>query len=300
MTTHWPLLTTEAGPLSLNVWLQDGKQSVGADLRPGDLVLIYQTLDGPGVRQLLASGESRLVRRGRGKGGVVAIMSITGLLARDPEAVPEEYQDGRERLWNWTASLRLLSIGGFVERSAVAKALGYLPNYSFNGFGELKSGLKCLDEAAFDTIVRHYRDDFGERFPLGRVDLSGRGHGSGIESPEHLALKLRVAADPAGMLGEAGLACVKIEHPFGTGDCADLVLRDRLGRVIGCEIEVSVGEHETEGPLQALKYRHMLEFECGCAPGGGRAFLVAHSIHGLMRKRCEQHQIECFSVPLQS
>ncbi|MCG2710905.1 MAG: hypothetical protein L6416_01010 [Candidatus Omnitrophica bacterium] len=57
------------------------------------------------------------------------------------------------------------------------------------------------------------------------------------------------------MLNEEGLITIGKEYPFPTNDRADIVLKDKYGRIIGVEIEVEVNDDENAGPIQAIKYR---------------------------------------------
>jgi RecB family endonuclease NucS len=93
-----------------------------------------------------------------------------------------------------------------------------------------------------------------------------------------------------------GLIAKQIEFPFPTGDKADIYMQDAYGRVVGVEIEVEVGPSSLAGPLQALKYRAMLELLAGRSRNEGRAFLVAYKIAPKVRRLCEDYGIECFQV----
>ena len=75
----------------------------------------------------------------------------------------------------------------------------------------------------------------------------------------HLNLKNYVASNPAVALNESGLQLLGVEYKFPTNDRADIVLVDRHNRIVGVEIEPAVGDTDWAGPLQAIKYRYMLE-----------------------------------------
>jgi len=175
-------------------------------------------------------------------------------------------------------------------------ALGYKPAYNFHGFGQLHSGLGEISSAGFQNLVTAFHAFKPMVLPSFPITHSGGLGGEGGESSTHLFLKKYVAADPATALGEPGLRTEKKEYSLPTGDRADLVLSDAQERVVGVEIEPAVGKSDIVGPLQAIKYRYMLEWVAHRAPGDSRAFLVAHSIDADMRRLCDSYAVECFEI----
>ena len=129
--------------------------------------------------------------------------------------------------------------------------------------------------------------------------MGGRTGGGG-ESDIHLYLKKYVAANPTDVIGEQGLRTLRVEYPFPTGDRADIVLIDAHRRVVAVEVEPSVGKSDIVGPLQAIKYRYMLEWIAKRASGDSRAILVAHSIHRDIYKMCDLYDVECVEVDKKS
>jgi RecB family endonuclease NucS len=109
-----------------------------------------------------------------------------------------------------------------------------------------------------------------------------------------------VAQNPSLALAEPGLTTVETEYSFGTGDRADIVLVDSYGRIVGVEVEPKVGDANEYGPLQAIKYRRMLEWKTNRSPGDSRSVLVAYSISPIMRQKCVRYGIECYEVSLNS
>ncbi len=212
------------------------------------------------------------------------------------DSTPEHYTDGTETWWRWYAPLKLLSKSGFVPRSAVLDTLGYKSTYNLRGFGDLHSGLKKIMEDQFKTL----RDLFNASVEIKSLDskspVSGHGTEGGGESQAHLTLKEYVAANPAIVLGELLVETLTVERTFPTGDHADIVMRDQFGRIIGLEIELDISSGDITGPLQAIKYRRMLEMVSGIQHGDGRAILVAHSIPEDVRHLCDQYEVECFIV----
>ena len=98
------------------------------------------------------------------------------------------------------------------------------------------------------------------------------------------------------MLNESDVQLVAVERPFPTGDRADVVLRDWIGRIIGLEVEITVPSGDLTGALQAIKYRRMLEMATGIRHNDGRAVLVAYEIAADVQRLCSDYEVECFEV----
>jgi RecB family endonuclease NucS len=192
--------------------------------------------------------------------------------------------------------LKLLSTSGFVPRSAMLDALGYKSTYNFRGFGDLHSGLKKLTEDQFKTLRDHFTSSVEIRSLDSKSPVPGHPTEGGGESQAHLSLKEYVAANPSIVLGEPLVETVAVERAFPTGDRADIVMRDQFGRIIGLEIELDIPNGDITGPLQAIKYRRMLEMVSGIRHGEGRAILVAHAIPEDVRNLCDRYEVECFVV----
>ncbi len=298
LTSHWPPLKGEHA--RAGVWIQHKKQAAGKDLRPRDQLLIYETGSGPPELRRYADGSIKRLRRERGRARVIMIAEVDEKLHVDRSSRPKGYVGREEPIWwRWFASATKLSESGFVPRREVNRVLKnksgrkYNPNYNFHGFGDLNSGLKHIDEMEFQTLVQKFRSR--SRPPAKVPPRRRRGKGQG-ESKEHKLLKNFVFAVPTAALGEKGLTSIDEEYEFPTGDSADVVLEDRFGRIVGVEVEIRVGDNQTEGVLQAIKYRSMLELQMGRKRGEGRAFLVAYHISKKMRKRCAEYGVECFEV----
>jgi hypothetical protein len=122
-------------------------------------------------------------------------------------------------------------------------------------------------------------------------DASGSFCGGG-EGPEHLALKKRIAENPAAALNELGLRLWKEEWLLPTMEKIDLVLKDNLDRFVAVEVEVDCDAAELPGPLQCMKYRAMLSYFFERPIEEVRCILVAHSIHRDVQLRCAHHSIE--------
>jgi hypothetical protein len=174
--------------------------------------------------------------------------------------------------------------------------LGFKPDYPFHGFGTLKSGLKEISEAQYQDLVGRFHASQPVELPTFQVPHPGGPGGEGGEGDTHLFLKAYVAEDPAVALGEQRLRTQSVEYQFPTGDRADVVLTDAQCRVVAVEVEPAVGNSDIVGPLQAIKYRYMLEWVARRARGDSRAFLVAHSIDADMKKLCDSYAVECFEI----
>jgi len=108
-----------------------------------------------------------------------------------------------------------------------------------------------------------------------------------------------VAADPSSTINEPGLSTLRVEYSFTSGDRADIVLVDQYSRIVAVEIEIEpeVTAMDEAGPLQAIKYRHMLEWSANRAPGDSRALLIAHKIDTVIREKCVKYGVECYEIP---
>ena len=284
-------------PLGNGVYLSHEKGEVGRDLRPGDLVLVYQSESGRTRVVTELDGTTHTAPCEKGKGGVVAIGRALTTVQRDEEAEVEQYTDGTAIHWEWRAPLEVLSTSGFVPRGELNRILGYKPTYNFRGFGDRSSGLKKIDQATYVEIEAAFRLSRPPGKALFSIEPPAGGPPGGEQAP-HRRLKEYVANAPIEALREAGLVLTKMEHSFPTGDRADVVLSDRVGRAIAVEVEVDVGDQDRDiiGVLQALKYAVMLEPLYGRDPGDSRAILVAYSVSNRIRSVCERYEVECLII----
>ena len=298
LTTQWP--PRENNPERLTdpgVHVQDGVQDVLAEMRPGDLVFIYESKSGQDRVEESADGQKSVVKTIAGRGGVIALARITTPATARNDVPPELFVSGDVKWWRFRADAEVLNSVGFVPRPQLAGLLGYSKDYAFRGFGDRHSGVKRLSEDEFEAIRSAFRSS-GEDLAAALSREAGGQFGSGGEGPVHLALKERIAADPAGVLGEPGLRTVRVEYPFkATGDRIDVLLEDGFGRPVAVEVEVDCdGTHEA-GPLQCMKYRAMLSYRTDRPIGEVRTVLAAHLVAGPVRQKCEEHQIEVVEIP---
>lgn len=296
MTTHWPRREDRSlEEPRYGVWVQNKKKKLIDRVSPGDLVFIYETKSGPAIKQTYVDGSVKSVRRHPGGEGIVALVEVTEVASQPEDSQPEEYADGSKLWWRYCAPTRSINSGGFIPREEVSGLLGYDNSYNFHGFGEKHSGLKEITADLFDQIL--------DRFSASTCAIERKRIEHlpppkfGGEGPEHKALKLRIANDPAGVLGETGLTLWKTEWPLPTGDRIDLVLKDALGRFVAVEVEVNCERSEIAGPLQCMKYRAMLSYLFNRPLEEFRCILVAHSIHADVCGRCATHTIGTKVVP---
>ena len=297
LTVHVPPLKSESrDAVHSSVWLQDGHKAAGDELKSDDLVFIYQQKTGRTAVELDINGSKKEFPCHEGRRGVVAIGKVTGVFLVNTDHPLERYTDGTEAIWRWRAPLNLVSRSGFVRQEEVAAALGYSSTYNFRGFGDKKSGLKKLDPSQFETIRKLFHSSVPTENLNTSLGQGGHQYGNGGESQSHLDLKEYVAANPSKVLNESEVTTVAVERAFTTGDCADIVLKDRFGKIIGLEIEVHIPTGDLTGPLQAIKYRRMLEMATDICHGDGRAVLVAYSISADVQKVCERYEVECIEI----
>ncbi|MCE5306812.1 MAG: hypothetical protein LLG20_04150 [Acidobacteriales bacterium] len=299
LTTHWPPQEDNPSDVAGGVWVPDGREAAGRELRAGDLVLIYQSRSGRTEVRRSPDGTKTILHSIKGAEGIIAIARAEDGLTEDADSHPTTYLDGTEIWWRWFAPVEVLSRTGFVPRVALNNVLGYAPGYNLRGFGDYHSGLKRLSEQQYNALAEIFRNHNPNVLPPAQPfanNTQGHRYGSGLESDEHRLLKEYVASDPSRVLGEGGLKSLAVEYDFPTGDRADCVFEDAVGRIIGVEIEVAVGDAQLEGALQAIKYRYMLEPLTKRALGDSRAFLVAYAISPGMLRLCNGYVVECFVV----
>jgi hypothetical protein len=167
--------------------LQEGHQSLGKDLCEGDLVLIYQIKSSPAEIQYDANGEKIILKRILGKGGIIAIAKVLNQISAAGRPDPSEYLRRKNMWWRWMAPVEILSTGGIVLRTDVNKVLGYEPNYTLEGFGNKRSGLKKITEEVYRDLADRFRKSKSKSvLPPPRGVPRGRGaEGTTGESEEH-------------------------------------------------------------------------------------------------------------------
>ena len=296
ITTHWPprINVGESSP-GTGVWLPDGRQQAAHDMRAGDYVLVYETKSGRTEIRRFQDGTTTEVPCKPGREGLICYGKIESPVSAIPGSQPKQYVNGTKIWWRWHAPVSVFSRSGFVERTAVLEVLDYNPTYNLHGFGDYHYGLKKINESQFNELVKRFHASRPVELPQGD-SRGGSGHGGGGESQIHLNLKQYVASNPSIVLNEVGLLTLGVEYEFPTNDRADIVLVDAHNRVVGVEIEPSVNDSELAGPLQAVKYRYMLECATNRERGDSRAMLIAHSIADEIKTLCERYCIEWHEI----
>lgn len=303
ITSHWPPRKDgDPDDVASGVWLPDGREGAGHDLKAGDKILVYQARTGrPEIRKKV-DGTRITVSCIEGKEGIIAICKALSEVYADDSIEASQYVDGSEIWWRWHAPLKIISKSGFVPRKHMNQLLGYKVGYNLRGFGDLHSGLKKISEVQYNDLVTKFR---GEVQPLPIIPSKkpktkniGSG-GKGGESLEHYLLKHYVASNPSVTLQENGIKTFGVEFPFPTGDRADILLLDHFGRIIGVEIEITVENDQLEGLLQSIKYRYMAELMTDRQSGDSRAILIAYSISEKMKALCSRYDIQHIEVEKQ-
>lgn len=312
LTTQFPALEGQNPSKDWSVWLPHGRQRGGIDLKPGDLVFIYESKTGRTVIKKDVSGNERRIRSTLGRQGVVALVKATTAVEEDPSEIETVYAGGKKIWWKWKAQTKKIFTSGFVPLKTYLKIMGHSPNGFLKGYGESKSGLKKLTKEQFDQIRIIFNESsdldgsFDKLLKAAKTDLSkirekagGKWGGKGgREGNAHLHLKNYTAANPCLALNEDGLKIIKVEYRFSCGDRADVLLKDRYGRILGLEVETDVKDDAfgMAGVLQAVKYRFMGAVAEGNLYGDSRSILVAYSISRLVKKFCKKYDIETVEV----
>jgi hypothetical protein len=241
-----------------------------------------------------ADGTEKRIRSLAGRGGIVALAEVLERAYDDQESETENYANGTKIWWRYHAPTKSVNSAGFLDRKSVARILGYHKNYVFRGFGNGHSGLKQILQEAFERLLASFLAS--EKPAEDRATHLSIPIGLGGEGPVHRALKKRVSADPAGVLGEDGLTLFGEEWAFVTNDRVDVLLKDEFGRFVAVEIEVDCSPAEIAGPLQCMKYRSMLSYHFSRPLEEIHTILVAHSINKRVIDRCKRHSIETIVV----
>jgi hypothetical protein len=296
VTTHWPPREDNSKELVDAIWVPEGRETAGKDVRRGDLVVIYQSKYGRTLLKRQSDGKELRVKSMRGKEGVIAIAEAQDSIYALGDTTPSDYADGSSIWWRWYAPLKLITRTGFVPRQSLNEILGYAPNYSLHGFGDAKSGLKKVSKEQFDQILHNFKASAPLPPQINHPHYLHHDVLGAPESTEHLNLKKYVAASPTAVMKEEGVRHISTEYMFPSNDKADVVLEDRFSRIIGVEIEVAINENNLAGMLQAIKYRYMLEVTYGRNPGDSRALLVAHKISNGVKKLCARYGVETVEI----
>ncbi len=297
ITTQWPARgDDEMIGTNWHIWLPDGREHAAEGIAKGDIVFIYKSRTGRTRVDRHPDGTTTKIKCQIGPEAIIAICEVTGPVYEIESSEREDYVDGSSTWWRWGIPLLTLTTSGSVPRLEMNRILDYSPDYNLRGFGIAHSGLRDISGIQSDELIQLFNNR-AKSLPVHKgTGRTGHKTPGGGEGPEHKALKEYVAADPAKALGENGLITENVEYQFPTGDRADIVLRDKYGRIIGLEVEVDVSDGQIDGLLQAIKYRRMMELVDNCNPGDSRSMLVAYTISDAMKRQSEKYGIEWFEI----
>jgi hypothetical protein len=160
-----------------------------------------------------------------------------------------------------------------------------LPGPGINGFLSATYRRASSDEAKRNVLKAIYAEagayphwpelcalldvPFNEGALGAAVEKARKSRGRGGEGPDHLRLKMHVAAHPEIVGLAAGSADGEVEWGTASGDCIDIVF-ERRGRQLAVEVKP---HHASEGDMirgvfQCLKYREVLKAEAVVADLG--------------------------------
>lgn len=290
LATHWPhRIDLPRDTRHDRVWAKDGKEHIIRRMSVGDLVFIYETGGGKSLIRRTPDGNRTVLPCHDGRAGVIALVRVTADAEESGIGI-EEYVDGSRTWWRWSATVEQVNTTGFLPRMDLNAAKGYeLGYWRYSGLRELRP-----DE--FERIRVAYVSTSDSHAAASAIQSVPTRFGPGGEGPEHLALKRAIAARPDVLLHEDGLQLYQMEFLFDSSDKCDVVLKDRNGCFVAVEIEVDCMEQEVVGPLQAMKYRALLAYHFDVPQTEVRAILVAHSVHGAVKERCDRHAVQVVEV----
>jgi len=153
ITTQWP--PYEGEDIEFAIELQYEDIVAGQDLKPDDLILIYQLKTG---RVEKGKGLKRMV----GDCGIIALVKAIDRFRKNPDGHCKTFSDGQEdtkMYWKWIATTKTVSTDGYVSREKVNEILGYSPKYTLRGFGQNRSGLRNLTKSEFCRILRKFSSE---------------------------------------------------------------------------------------------------------------------------------------------
>ncbi len=152
---HWPPSRrdkpTPSSPdprYHYNVYLPDGRDAAGEELKSDDLIFIYETKYGRPRKD-----ETQYAP---GREGIIALVRAKTRIEEKENEPFEEYTDGTRLCWKWQADTAIKK-RGFCSRVDMCRALKYKPNWTLHGFGDLHSGLKKITEEQYSSILSKFR-----------------------------------------------------------------------------------------------------------------------------------------------
>jgi hypothetical protein len=156
LTTCWPAVRGRTPQTALGVFLEAGKQEAAKDMRPGDLVLIYEFKSAPPELRRDGQGGRPLADRWPGREGIVVVAKAVGR-PKTPEEVPTLHVGRDPACWIRIVDMRLPNYNGFVPRDEVIRILGFKRGSRLWGIGRKHSGLYRLGEEQFNQLLRLFK-----------------------------------------------------------------------------------------------------------------------------------------------
>jgi hypothetical protein len=298
ITTQWPPRVDESENVHSGVYLPHGRQDAGRDLKPGDLIFIYESKTGRTKITKDLFGNATTIKTRNGREGVVCLLRAKTGIMEDFDELESKYTDGSTEWWKWYADTEPIRETGFVPRTKVNAILRYKPNYLLRAFGDEKSGLKKITKEQFTALLSEYLSSTSPitTTPIISTSSKKRKWKAPVESSRHMDLKLYIANNPEKALGETGIQTIKVEYEFPTSDQADIILKDKYDRIIGLEVEVDVLPNQLAGVLQAVKYKYMAAIMYKRTFQECRSILVAYSICDDIKHLCKKYDVQCIEI----
>jgi len=153
---HWPPFAKDKPtpsssdpPYHYRVYLPDGRQDAGQELKADDYIFIYETKYGKPRRDRS--------KYAPGRQGIIALVCARTPICEKTSEEREEYLDGSTIWWKWQAKTDKKKLG-FCPHDDVCKILGYSPNWTLHGFGDQRSGLKKLtNKKQIEAFLKYFQ-----------------------------------------------------------------------------------------------------------------------------------------------
>ena len=157
VTTKWPhSIEDDRDEFHYGVYLPDGRESAAYDMRPNDIVFIYESKNGRIEKRVKDDGSFQYIKNHNGKEGIVAIVKVTSKIYEIVDSEPTKYKDGTEIWWRYAVDTDHISSNGFVPRVKLNEVLSYKPRYNLRGFGNMHSGLKEVSKEQGTELIKEF------------------------------------------------------------------------------------------------------------------------------------------------
>ena len=303
MTTHWPhRVYTDKNEVHEGVHIPDGRETSVSGMNKGDLVFIYESKTGRSEVETTIDGEKNIIRRHRGREGIVVLAEIVTKPYKDEDSEPTKYIDDTEIWWRFYADTKTINSHGFIPREKVNQILGYAKDYHYRGFGTKHSGVKEITQQQYRDLLKYFlKDNESENKRLEEKHIPSKHVPTNISLPEgemHKKIKELIASNPSFYLKEPNLEHIQTEYIFETNDRVDILLRDQYGRFVVVEVEPECEKNNHIGSAQCMKYRSLMSFENDRKENEVRAILAAKSISKDVAEKAERYHIETKEIDI--